>query len=101
MVHKITKSKTPKWWEDKDFSYSDVGEDANVWRTSYKGFQITVYPVKLYNKNSKGWEYKLFNPKKIEHEEWDSLFETSEGGDHASDSETAKRWAINTVNEWE
>jgi len=101
MVHKITKSKTPKWWKDEEFAYSEVGEDASVWRTSYKGFQIKIYPVCLIKKGLKGWEYTLFHEKKTKGDDWDSGYETSTGGDHASDAETAKRWAINTVNEWD
>ena len=100
MVHKHKTLKQPEWYQDTESSWSDVGEDARVWRTGYKGFMITVYPVKLIREGMEGWEYILNHPKKTKGDDWDSGIESYEGR-HAPNPETAKRWAVNTVNEWE
>jgi len=94
----LKKTDEPVWYQDTEDSPSEIGVDAKVWRTDYKGFSIKVYPCKLINKNREGWEYELWNEKR--NIDWDSWTETSVGGDHASDAETAKKWAIRTVDEW-
>lgn len=84
---------------DTEGAYTEMGKDGKVWRGGHKGFDITVYPVSLINKKVKGWEYTLYNEKKDV--DWDSLAETSVGGDHAKTAKQAMEWAKNTVEEWE
>jgi len=85
--------------KDTEDAYTDIGKDGEIWRGYDRGFEITVYPVSLYNRRMEGWEYALYNEKK--EVDWNSLFETSVDGDHAKDAEQAMRWANTTVKEWE
>jgi len=84
---------------DTEYAYTDTGKDGKIWRGSHRGFDITVYPVALIDRRIKGWEYALYNEKKGV--DWDSLVETSTGGDHAKDAKQAMKWANNTVKDWE
>jgi len=85
--------------QDTQDAYTNIGKDGTVWRGNHKGFDITIYPIALINRRQKGWEYALYNEDKGV--DWDSLYETSVGGDHAKDAEQAMKWAKNTVEEWE
>lgn len=103
MVHTRKKIKKRKagWHTDTEDGWTEQGVESIVHRGFYKGFQITVYPTKLLNKNEKGWEYRLSHKKKTGEDDWDSWGETSTGGDHANTPEEAKRWALNTIDEWD
>lgn len=90
------------WHTEVHPPWREAGEESTVWKGYYKGFEITVYPLRLVDENANGWEYKLFHPAKTEGADWDSAFETSGGGgDHARSAEEAKRWATQTVDTWE
>jgi hypothetical protein len=81
-----------KWYEDTDFAYTDAGVDkAKVWKTAYKNYYITAYPVKLFDKNEKGWEYRIIHGD----DEYDSIAETI--GSHAETPEEAMEWAKQTL----
>lgn len=96
-----------EWYEDIEGGWSDVGvNSAKVWRATYNGkeglFSLEVYPLKLIDKNEKGWEYRIIEtePSGDPNEDGidiDSLFETSEGYDHAPNAEVAMKWAENTL----
>jgi len=91
-----------EWYEDEDGGWTDDGVDsAKVWRTTYNGkegsFDIEVYPVSLVDKNVKGWEYRIIEDNEKGTEEYDSLFESSIGNDHAPTAKVAMKWAENTL----
>lgn len=94
-----------EWVKDTDW-WVEGGEEAEVYRTFYKGVYITVYPLKLIRKGALGWEYELYRAEPVI--DWDSLTETSNCrvstehlGDHAKTPEQAQNWAIKTVDEWD
>ena len=61
---------------------------------SYKdGTILEAYPVRG------GWEYTLYD--EARGIEYDSLYESSNGGDHARTPEIAMGWAERTLEEWE
>lgn len=94
-----------QWHKDTEFAYIENGKDSKVFRTYHKGVHIKVYPLTLFHKDAKGYEYELYSEqRKID---WDSLHETAntgilinETGDHARNAEQAMKWAIRTVDEW-
>ena len=101
----VIKMKKLKWYEDTEWGWTDIGVNkAKVWRTAYHGkegsFDLEVYPVKLLDKDAEGWEYRIIedNGKGTE-EEYDALFESSVGNDHAPTAEKAMKWAELTLNE--
>lgn len=94
-----------EWNKDIEDSL-DSEREIKIFRTHYKGFDITVYPLTKVLENGKGYEYELYNEER--NINWDSLFETSNTiisidshNDHAEDAEQAKKWAIRTVDEWD
>jgi len=53
-----------EWYTDTDFAYTEAGVDeAKVYRTAIKNnnlcYEITVYPLKLLDKNIGGWDYRI------------------------------------------
>jgi len=94
-----------KWYKDTDFGQTEVAVyEAPVWRAEYCGkegiFDLEVYPLKLINKNSEGWEYRIIEDNgKGTGEEYDALLESSVGNDHAPTAEKAMKWAELTLNE--
>jgi len=90
-----------QWYTDEEYAYSDIGVDANVYKTGicYKGkcYEIMVYPIKLFNKNGSGWDYELDTIKNGEIiDEYNAGFDTY---DHFSTPEEAKEAAILTLQE--
>ncbi len=87
------------WYEDTDMGMSDEGvEEAPVYRTHYKGYDLEVYPVSLIDKEADGWEYKIINEEKDV--DFDSFSETSNGYDHADTPEEAMEWAESTLEDY-
>jgi hypothetical protein len=86
-----------KWYKDIEGGETEEGVDkAVIWRSSFGHYLITVYPVKLYDKKLKGWEYRIYNTKTDE--ETDSI-EGSYGNDHARTPKEAMRWAEEELEE--
>jgi len=91
-----------QWYTDTEYAYSDVGVDeANAYKTGicYKGkcYEIIVYPMKLINKNSSGWDYKIYTLKNDEIiDEYDAAVDTY---DHFSTPEETKKASILTLQE--
>jgi len=53
-----------EWYTDTEHAYSDLGIDkATVYRAGVdsknKYYEITVYPLKLFNKDASGWDYGI------------------------------------------
>ena len=97
-----------EWYKDTEGGWVDTGVDeADVWKATYTGkegtFDLEVYPVKLLNKNAKGWEYKIIEIEpdgttiKDDGFEYDAAFDSSNGNDHAPNYKVAMKWAENTL----
>jgi len=96
-----------KWYKDTGYGQTELAVDeATIWEATHNGkeglFSLEVYPLKLINKKEKGWEYRIIEtePSGDTNEDgidFDSLFETSEGDDHAPTVEVAMKWAENTL----
>ena len=99
-----------EWYKDTGYGRTELAVDkATIWEATYNGkeglFSLEVYPLKLINKNAKGWEYKITETEpsgepKEDGIDFDSEFETSEGDDHAPTAEVAMKWAENTLRDF-
>jgi hypothetical protein len=83
-----------EWIEDTGFAFSDAGEDkAKVYTTGYEGYYLEVFPMKLVNKNLKGWEYQIINEDKgIEY-----ISGVESDGPSAKTPKEAMEWAASTL----
>lgn len=83
-----------EWAEDTGSAFSDAGEDkAKVYTTEYKGYYLEVFPMKLVNKNLKGWEYQIINDDKgIEY-----ISGVESDGPPAETPKEAMKWAASTL----
>jgi hypothetical protein len=98
------------WYKAEEGGWTDDSVDsAKVWQATYNGkeglFSLEVYPLKLINKNAKGWEYRIIEtePSGDPNEDgidFDSLSESSNGNDHAPDAKIAREWAENTLRDF-
>ena len=52
-----------EWYADTEHAYSDSGINATVYRAGVesknKYYEITVYPLKLFDKDARGWDYGI------------------------------------------
>ncbi len=84
-----------KWYKDTGFAMSDAGVDsATIYNTGFEGYYLEVFPMKLINKNLRGWEYRIINNEK------DIEYESSYSGDHAETPEEAMEWAESTLEDF-
>ena len=96
-----------KWYKDTGYGQTESAVDkATVWRATYNGkeglFDLEVYPLKLIDKNAKGWEYRIIEtePNGEPNEDgidFDSFYETSGGYDSAPNPKVAMKWAEATL----
>ncbi len=87
-----------RWHKTRETAFSDIGADsAVVYVAKVKGYYIEVYPVKLFDKNAKGWEYRIFNEEKVD---YDSIFNSLSDQDSARTPEEAMRWAEITLRDF-
>jgi len=85
------------WYKDTAWGETEEGVDeAVVWRSKFGHYILTVYPLKLYDKKLKGWEYRIYDTKT--NEEADSI-DSSNGNDHAKTPWEAMKWAKETLEE--
>jgi len=97
----MEKLKWYKYTEYTDFGQTELAVDkATVWEAAYNGkeglFTLDVYPLKLFNKNAKGWEYRITETEptgdfKEDGIEYDSAFEGSNYP--APTAKVAMKWA--------
>jgi len=94
-----------KWYKYTEFGQTELAVDkATIWEAAYNGkeglFTLDVYPLKLFNKNEKGWEYRITETEpsgdfKEDGIEYDSTFEGS--NDPAPTAKVAMKWAEATL----
>ena len=91
-----------EWYADTEYAYTDLGIDyATVYRagieTQNKYYEITIYPIKLINKDADGWDYRITIMKVGEMiNEYDA---GAEHEDHFKSKNIAKTASIRTLSE--
>jgi len=91
-----------KWYTDTEYAYVDLGIDhAIVYRAGAeaknKYYEITVYPIKLINKDADGWDYRIATLQNGEVvEEYDA---GAEHEDHFPNEYEAKKASMVTLSD--
>jgi len=90
-----------EWYADIEYAYTDIGINAKVYRAGVesqnKYYEITVYPLKLINKDADGWDYEITILKDGEMiEEYDA---GAEHEDHFKNKNEAKTASMVTLSE--
>jgi len=91
-----------EWYADTEYAYTDIGIDhATVYRAGVeaknKYYEITIYPIKLINKDADGWDYRITIMKDGEMiNEYDA---GAEHEDHFKNKNKAKTASIRTLSE--
>jgi len=96
-----------EWYKDTGYGQTELAVDeAPVWRTTYQGkegtFDLEVYPLKLIDKDLKGWEYRITEDNGDDEEDEGTEFDFDSGfeagsGNHAPTAKVAMKWAEATL----
>ena len=87
-----------EFYPESEDAYTDDGTGSTIYTGEYEGMEITIYPLKLYNKKNTGWEYKIYNTNTGE--QVDGMSFSNYPTDHAKTAKEAMERAANTVKEW-